>query len=405
MDARSRAPGPSRIDFCNSGIAMPAHLPDDSGAPAPQLRLARPAPGSLEVQLAGAWHVGGATPDIAAVRTALDAERPSQIVFDARAIVAWDSALVSFAAEVVELASTAGVAVDRRGLPAGVQRLLALAEATPKRPPAPASPPPSRVARIGTRVIGRGHGVIHVIAWVGELTIALARLVRGRARFRRRELFLEIERTGARALAIVSLVAALVGLILAFVGAVQLQRFGATIYIADLVGVAMVREMGAVMAAIVVAGRTGAAFAAELGTMRVTQEIDALTTLGISPVEFLVLPRVIAVTLMLPLLCVYADLVGLLGGALVGVGVMGITPRIYYDQTIAAVSIGDLLGGLVKATTYGFLIGAAACFEGLRSGRTAAAVGNAATSAVVDGIVLVIAACGVYAVVFYLLGI
>jgi len=303
------------------------------------------------------------------------------------------------------MARELGVAVDRRGLPAGVQRLLALAEATPKRATKAVKPAPTWLARIGTHAVDRTDGVKNIVGWVGELTVAFARLIIGRAKFRSSDLFVQIQLTGARALGIVSLVAALVGLILAFVGAVQLQRFGATIYIADLVGVAMVREMGAVMAAIVVAGRTGAAFAAELGTMRVTQEIDALTTLGISPAEYLVLPRLIAVTLMLPLLCLYADLLGVVGGAVVGIGVMDIAPRIYFDQTIAAVSVGDLLGGVFKATAYGFLIGAAACFEGLRSGRTAAAVGKAATSAVVEGIVLVIAACGLFAVLFYLLGI
>ena len=194
------------------------------------------------------------------------------------------------------------------------------------------------------------------------------------------------------------------GLIIAFIAAVQLQSFGATLYVANLTGIAMVRELGPVMTAIIVAGRTGAAFAAELGTMRVTQEIDAITTLGLSPVEFLVLPRVLAVTLMMPFLCVYADLIGVLGGAVVGVGVLHIPPGLYLDQTVHAVSLTDLFGGLLKATTYGFLVGAAGCFMGLRAGRSATAVGRAATSAVVAGIVLVIVACGLYAVLFYRLG-
>jgi phospholipid/cholesterol/gamma-HCH transport system permease protein len=155
-----------------------------------------------------------------------------------------------------------------------------------------------------------------------------------------------MELNGARALGIVSLVGFLVGVILAFVGAIELKAFGATLYIADLVAVAMVREMSALMTAIVLAGRTGAAFAAEIGTMRVTQEVDALTTLGVRPVDYLLLPRVIAVTLVLPILCVYTNFVGLLGGAVIGVGMMDISPRIYWQQTIDAVSMGNLLGGL-----------------------------------------------------------
>ncbi|MBS1124335.1 MAG: hypothetical protein H6Q90_6563 [Deltaproteobacteria bacterium] len=384
---------------------MTAGLDEHVNAAAPRLVIARPAPDVLTLRLSGRWRVSESVPTAAQVRRELDETRPARMVFETRDIEAWDTALVSFAARVVVIARETNVTVDRGGLPAGVQRLLALADATPKRAAAAAKPRPSWLARIGTRTETKAGGVKNVVGWVGELTVAFGHLIIGRAKFRRADLFVQIQLSGARALGIVSLVAALVGLILAFVGAVQLERFGATIYIADLVGVGMVREMGAVMAAIVVAGRTGAAFAAELGTMRVTQEIDALTILGISPTEYLVLPRLIAVTLMLPLLCLYADLLGVVGGEIVGIGVMDISPRIYFDQTIAAVSVDDLLGGVFKATTYGFLIGAAACFEGLRSGRTAAAVGKAATSAVVEGIVLVIAACGLFAVLFYLVGI
>jgi phospholipid/cholesterol/gamma-HCH transport system permease protein len=369
----------------------------------PRVELARPVPGALHVQMFGVWRIGESVPPATALRHDLD--ESSSLDFDTSQVVEWDSVLVSYAARVVEMARTAEVAVDRTGLPSGVQRLLALAQATPRKDGAPPTTRPSWIARFGARGIEQGRGFVQIVGWAGELTISIARLLIGRAKFRTSDLFLQMQLTGARALGIVSLVAALVGLILAYVGAVQLEQFGAAIYVADLVGIAMVRDMGAMMAAIVVAGRTGAAFAAELGTMRVTQEIDALSTLSIRPVEFLVLPRVLAVTLMMPLLCVYADVVGLAGGAVVGILVLHIPPRLYLDQTLGALSIGDLLGGIVKAGTYGFLIGAAACYEGLRSGRTAAAVGKAATSAVVDGIVLVIAACGVFAVLFHRLGI
>lgn len=362
--------------------------------------MARPVPGVLQLRLAGTWRVGESHPAAALVADAIESERPDRIQFDARDIIAWDSALVAFAARVLAIARGSGVTVDRAGAPPGVQRLLALVEATPHeaRPP---KPRPSLLARVGLRVLDYQRTALQVVAWIGELTVALGRLFRRRAKFRRSELWLQIQTTGAAALGIVSLVAGLVGLIVAFIAAVQLESFGATLYVANLVGIAMVRELGAVMAAIVLAGRTGAAFAAELGTMRVTQEIDALATLGLSPVEFLVLPRVIAMTLMMPLLAVYADLVGVIGGAIVGILVMDVPSRLYIQQTVAAVTLTDLFGGIIKATTYGFLVGAAGCFMGLRSGRTAADVGKAATSAVVAGIVLVIVACGLYAVVFY----
>jgi phospholipid/cholesterol/gamma-HCH transport system permease protein len=269
--------------------------------------------------------------------------------------------------------------------------LLVLVEATPAQRPPASKRPPSALARLGLRALARRDAANSVLIAVGELTVALGKLVLGRAKFGRSDLFVQMQSTGVHALGIVGLVNGLVGLIIAFIAAVQLQSFGATLYVANLTGIAMVRELGPVMTAIIVAGRTGAAFAAELGTMRVTQEIDAITTLGLSPVEFLVLPRVLAVTLMMPFLCVYADLIGVLGGAVVGVGVLHIPPGLYFDQTVHAVSLTDLFGGILKATTYGFLIGAAGCFMGLRAKRSAAAVGKAATSAVVAGIVLTIA--------------
>jgi phospholipid/cholesterol/gamma-HCH transport system permease protein len=335
------------------------------------------------------------------LRDEVVAERTDRIVFDTRDVDGWDSALVAFASRVIASADEKDIAVDRSGLPPAVQRLLALAEAAPVQTTRAHKPPPAFFERVGLRTLGGRDSIMQVLDWVGQLTQSFGRLLLGRAKFRRRDLGVQMQLTGAQALGIVSLVAGLVGLIIAFIAAVQLQTFGASIYVADLVGIAVVRELGAVMAAIVVAGRTGAAFAAELGTMRVTQEIDALTTFGISSVDYLVLPRLLAVTLMMPLLCIYADLFGVLGGAAVGIWLMHIPARIYYDQTIQAIDLADLLGGMLKAGTYGFLIGAAGCFTGLRAGRSAAAVGKAATSAVVAGIVLVIVACGIFSVIFY----
>jgi phospholipid/cholesterol/gamma-HCH transport system permease protein len=188
-------------------------------------------------------------------------------------------------------------------------------------------------------------------------------------------------------------------------GAVQLSQFGASIYVADLVGIGMVREMGAMMTAIIMSGRTGAAFAAKLGTMKVTQEIDALTTMGISPLEFLVLPRVLALVLMMPLLCVFADLVGILGGMFVGVVMLDLSPATYLRETISTLTLVNVFGGLIKATFYGALIGIAGCLRGFQCGNSSSAVGDAATQAVVMSIVMVVVACGVFAVVFNFLGI
>jgi len=237
------------------------------------------------------------------------------------------------------------------------------------------------------------------------VTIAFGAMLRGRARLRLSDLLLYIQQAGADALPIITLISFLVGVIMAFVGAIQLQKFGAAIYVADLVGIAVVREMGAMMTGIVMAGRTGAAFAAQLGTMKVTQEVDALTTMGISPMEFLVLPRALALCLMMPLLCLYSDLMGIIGGAVIASSMLGITVPVYFNEVSHAVTIGNLVGGVFKAAVYGVLIAIAGCLRGMQSGSSASAVGDAATSAVVSGIVLIITACGIFAAVFYVLGI
>lgn len=197
----------------------------------------------------------------------------------------------------------------------------------------------------------------------------------------------------------------LVGLILAFMGAVQLRQFGAQIYVADLVGLGMAREIGAMMTGVIVAGRTGAAFAAQLGTMQVNEEIDALVTMGIPPMEFLVLPRMLALMLMMPLLCVYADLVGMLAGLLVGTGFLHLSLVEYVNETRQAVDLVDCGIGLFKSMVFGALVALAGCLRGMQCGRSAAAVGAAATSAVVTGIVWIIAADGVFAVITERLGI
>jgi phospholipid/cholesterol/gamma-HCH transport system permease protein len=225
------------------------------------------------------------------------------------------------------------------------------------------------------------------------------KFLRGKASFRRIDLLLLIEECGAQSLPIITLISVLVGLILAFVGAVQLKLFGAQIYVANLVAIAMAREMGALMTGIIMAGRTGAAFAAQLGTMQVNEEIDALTTLGISPMEFLVLPRLLALVLMVPLLCLYADFLGILGGAIVGVGMLDITPVQYFTQTQAALDLTNISLGILKGCIFAIIVAISGCMRGLQSGRSASAVGEAATSAVVTAIVGIIVTDGIVAVI------
>lgn len=371
----------------------------------PELTLSRGGDATLTIRLAGPWHLQRTMPGPDVVRQELASAAPKRVTFDTAQLTAWDSSLLTFLATVSDLCAEHDTSVDRDSLPSGLRRLLALAEAVPERKGArQGESRPGWLARVGIAVLNAREPVEAMLSFVGQITVALGRLVRGKARFRAVDLALLIQQAGAQALGIITLISFLVGLILAFVGAVQLQQFGATIYVANLVGIAMVREMGAMMTGIVMAGRTGAAYAAQLGTMKVTQEIDALTTMGISPLEFLVLPRMIALCLMMPLLCLYADLMGIVGGATVGVAMLDLPLRVYYDQTAGAVQIGDLLGGVFKASVYGVLVAIAGCLRGTQCGNSSSAVGDAATSAVVTGIVAIVSACGVFAVVFYVLG-
>ena len=208
-----------------------------------------------------------------------------------------------------------------------------------------------------------------------------------------------MQECGPQAIGIVALINFLIGLILAFVGATELTRFGASIYVADLVGIATVREMGCIMTGIIICGRTGAAFAAQLGTMKVNQEIEAFQTFGISPVEFLVLPRMLALILMMPLLCLFADLISIAGGFLISTLMLHITPALYLHRTVEAITLGSFLLGVFKGAYFGILIALTGCLRGIQCGTNAAAVGQATTSAVVTGITAIIASDGVFAVI------
>jgi phospholipid/cholesterol/gamma-HCH transport system permease protein len=369
------------------------------------ISLVHAADGSLHVRLAGDWQLRGQLPSTANVEREI-AARPPRVTFEADALGKWDSSLVGSLVRILDACRAQQVTADRAGLPTGVQRLLALTEAVPEKKGARREARRAALLdRIGASTVRAASEAAGFLSFLGAATVAMGRLLRGRAAFRSSDLLLIIQRSGADALGIVSLISFLVGVILAFVGAVQLAQFGAALYVADLVGIAMVRDMAAMMTAIVMAGRTGAAFAAELGTMKVNREIDALTTMGIDPMEFLVLPRMIALFLMMPLLALYANLMGILGGAVVGVGMLDLSWTTYYHETAAAVTLTEIAGGIFKAAIYGALVAISGCLRGMECGNSASAVGEATTSAVVTSIVLIIGACGLFAVLFYILGI
>ncbi len=362
---------------------------------------------TLLIKLSGPWHLTRNVPSAALLRRELESPAmPKGIAFDTSGLTQWDSGLISFLVQTSQVCRVRDIKQDRRGLPDGLRRLVELAEAVPEKKGirgAEAKTP--FFQRIGNLTIGYGLSVGDFMAFLGDLTVAFWKFVHGRARCRTVDLIEVIQECGANAVGIVTLISFLVGVILAFMGAVQLSQFGASIFVADLVCIGMTRDMGAIMTAIIMSGRTGAAFAAKLGTMKVTQEMDALTTMGVSPMEFLVLPRVIALVLMMPLLCLYADFLGILGGLFVGVGMLGLSARNYTQETISTLTLTNLFGGMFKATFYGFLIALAGCLRGFQCGNSSSAVGDAATQAVVMSIVMGVVACGLFAVVFNVIGI
>jgi phospholipid/cholesterol/gamma-HCH transport system permease protein len=372
-----------------------------------ELSFEKPAGNTLLVKLKGSWTIDQRLPSVKEIGQQVESDATiKQIAFDVGQLSDWDSGLLSFLTKIINESSAKNITVNQEGLSEGIRKLLGLAFAVPERKGArKASKREPLLERIGASSIATAQASIDTISFIGETFLALLKLLAGKARYQRSDLILTIQQCGVQALPIVSLISVLVGLILAFIGAVQLMMFGAQIFVADLVGIAMVRVMGAVMVGVIMAGRTGAAFAAQIGTMQVNEEIDALQTLGISPMEFLVLPRMLALILMMPLLVVYADLMGILGGFIVGVGMLDITVTQYINQTINALNLYHFFIGLIHAVVFGVLIALAGCLRGIQCGRSASAVGQATTSAVVTSIVAIVVATAIITVVCNLLGI
>ena len=372
-----------------------------------EVAFSQPADDTLELRLTGNWKIGNNIPSEMAVKERLESIHGLRILtFDTVGLTGWDSMLLTFLIKVDKLCDASGITVERDGLPKGVRRLVEISLAVPEREGARREG--ARIpflVRVGNSTIDFFRSMIEMITFIGETTPALLRTFTGRAQFRRSDFLVTVQEVGIQALSIVGLVSFLVGLIFAFVGAIQLKAFGAEIYVADLVAIAVVREMGAIMTGIIMAGRTGAAFAAQLGTMQVNEEIDALRTLGISPIEFLVMPRMLALILMMPLLCLYADLVGILGGMFVGVTMLDLNAMEYYHQTHRAVGLNSLFIGLFMSVVFGVIVAMAGCLRGMQCGRSSSAVGSATTSAVVTGIVGILVATGIITVLADILSI
>jgi len=326
------------------------------------------------------------------------------IEFEATALGRWDSALLVRLLALHDLGAKAEAEFRAASLPVGLAKLIALAQAVPEKADAARkTAQPSFLQRVGESGLEAWTGGAAMVGFMGESVVALLKMLRGRAQFRWPDTLMVIQQCGPEALGIVALINFLIGMILAFVGATELTQFGASIYTADLVAVATVREMSCIMTGIIICGRTGAAFAAQLGTMKVNQEIEAFQTFGISPFEFLVLPRMLALILMMPLLCLFADLISIVGGFLVATLMLDISPVLYLNRTVESVRLTAFLLGIGKGGFFGVLIALTGCLRGMQCGTNAAAVGQATTAAVVTGITLIITTDGLFAVLCSLL--
>jgi len=378
-------------------------MPVDGVAAPATVEMSLGPDGALAIRLGGVWRLAADTPGVARVEEELASGPPRRVTVDLGAVTTWDTALVVFLSRLASLCRDRGVDLERSRVPGGLDRLLLLAQ-QPVSPPEPRAGPPALLERVGERTLSLRDRAADTAAFVGFTALAMGRFVLRRARYRPADLGLLVQGAGPDALPIVALVNFLVGIILAFVGITQLRRFGADHYVAEVVGIAVVRDMGALITAVVLAGRSGAAYAAQIASMQVTQEVDALRTLGISPVEFLVVPRVVALTLMMPFLTLFADAVGVLGGAAVGTTMLHQALAAYLRQTAASLTAGDVMGGLVKGATYGALVAVAGTLRGMQAERSSEQVGRAATQAVVTGITLIIGACGFFQYLFFLFG-
>ena len=361
---------------------------------------------SAALLLSGEWSLKEGIDNRDAVVATVENPDFDRIDLDGGRITQWDSLLTSFLIRIIEACRKNKVAYTLNNFPSGVDSLLALAFAVPKHTePVKAVQYESFLSHLGRTALRFWEKTKNVWAFISVTYASLGRFLSGRAVVRKEDLLSELQQAGANAFPIVSLICFLVGLILAFVGSIQLKLFGAQIYVSSLVAISVTRVMGAIMTGVIMAGRTGASYAATLGSMQVNEEVDALKTMGISPFDFLVLPRVFALSLMMPLLVVYADLMGVLGGAFVGIFMLGLSPEDYIRMTMKALLMKNIIIGIVHGAVYGVIIALCGCYQGINCGRNASAVGSATTSSVVWSIVWMTVATAVLTFIFSVCGV
>jgi len=374
-------------------------MPESPTHPRPEARTSQ-AGDRLELQLVGTWRITDNAPHFEAPprKAAL-----RSVSCDVSGLQGWDNSLILYLLALKRWCLQQSLPFPDQGLNPDMLELLAALEKSVTRTE-PKDRSPSLFIFVGEQTVNLWTQCLQIADFVGECSLALNRLVRKPLSFRWRDCLAEMQECGAMALPIVSLVSFLVGVTLAYTGAIVLRMFGGDIWIADMIGLSITREMAAVMTGVVLAGRTGAAYAAQIGNMKANEEIDALSTLGVPVIDFLVIPRMLALALMTPLLTLYSMVMGILGGMLIAYGVLRIPPAAYFIEMLGIVDVSDIVTGLIKASAFGLIVGMSGCLRGMQADRSAQGVGKAATSAVVTTVLLMVVADALFAVIFNILG-
>ncbi|MCD8283639.1 MAG: ABC transporter permease [Opitutae bacterium] len=361
----------------------------------------------VRAKLVGTWSIDDGLSDTWTLADAVDkiprGERAHSLEFDCSELAQYDSSLICYVVRCSSFCAEHGIDFCANTLPSDVEKLFKLATERGVAEDHKRERALSFFESVGEWGESVFRSYEKACDFIGKTASAIWKMLHGKARFRARDCAYFIEQCGVNALPIITLISFITGMILAYIGAMQLQRFGAVIFVANLIAIAMVREMGVIMVSVIMCGRTGSAFAAQIGSMQASEEISALRVLGVDPVEYLVLPRIIALTLMLPLLTIYSDFIGMLGGLFV-MGAMDITPEQYWTQVAQTLTMAHIMSGVIKSVVFGFLVAWAGCYRGIIAGKSSLAIGEAATSAAVLGMVLIVIGDGAFAVIFNTIG-
>lgn len=360
--------------------------------------------GGMTIALSGRLEVGCPDPLLDEVRGLIAEKKPVALILDLSGVEYLDSAGALGLGILEKEAAEMSIPITLSGLsPEGAKVKAMIEEHSRITHTLPEQPRISALEQIGGALFKLFEDLYIAVSFIGELSLAFVDALRHPSRLRWGDILHNMEKVGADGLPIVGLIAFLMGLIMAFMSALQMQQFGASIYVASLVGIAMVRELGPIFTAILVAGRSGSAFAAEIGTMVVNEEVDALAAMGYNPIQFLALPKIIAAVIMVPILTVFADVFAILGGLTIGVSVLDLTVYGYIQETIRSISVYGLVTSTIKTAVFGLLIATVGCQRGFRVSGGAMEVGSATTRAVVSSIFLIILTDSAFAMVLYFL--